>query len=101
MAEYVSDADEPEYVEDFGFFHSAAYVFETAQIATELRILPQAGGWDDQSAEWCDDFFTWLKLKHYAESEKQPRERKDPPDDLKDLYAPDAADEWSNYTRDE
>ncbi len=55
--------DEPDDVNDFGFNNPLSYVMSTGQIFVQSRfiVMPNAGGWDDQDAAWCDDMLVYLK----------------------------------------
>ena len=57
--------------EDFGFANDAEYVKQTGQIfiLSNFNVMPNAGGWDDQDALWCDDMITYLKGYKRAEWE--------------------------------
>jgi hypothetical protein len=40
-------------------FHAVADVIECGQIFAKWKILPEAGGWIDQSVEWRHDLLTY------------------------------------------
>ena len=40
-------------------YHAVADVIECGQIFAKWKILPEAGGWIDQSVEWRHDLLTY------------------------------------------
>lgn len=41
-------------------FHPVGDVIECGQMFTKWKILPEAGGWIDQSVEWRSDLLTFI-----------------------------------------
>ena len=65
-------SDEPPPIpKDFGFHHPEDYVFERANLFVNYKILPGAGGWDDQDPQWTDDLKTWLSLRNRVQWERR------------------------------
>lgn len=52
--------DPPREVDDFGFYYPLEYVLETGQLLVNYRIMPKAGGWDEQDYWWKEDMLTYL-----------------------------------------
>ncbi|MBK8035296.1 MAG: hypothetical protein IPK17_38490 [Chloroflexi bacterium] len=60
----ISEDDAPPPIPaDFGFHHDEDYVFDRGNLFVHYRILPKAGGWDDQDSAWTDDLKLWLTLR--------------------------------------
>ena len=64
MERHVTDDAEPDELEDFGFHHDVEDVFEVCNALLAFRVLPAAGGWFDQPAEWVDDIKTFFAVRN-------------------------------------
>lgn len=73
MERALSEADGEVELRDFGFHHHEDTVFEVCDIliASEFQILPDAGGWLDQTEEWADDIREFLHLRAYVKAQKK------------------------------
>ena len=75
MRRYLDTDAPPRRPGDFGFWHSEAYVWEACPLV-EKGILPQPGGWDDQTTQFRDDYYTWSRLYAYVAAKKRAKEAK-------------------------
>lgn len=62
----------PDPLGDFGFWNGWEYVRDSCQIASQLKILPRAGGLDDQDPLWVVDLKTYLAGLSRARYEQNP-----------------------------
>lgn len=69
----------PETDTDFGFILPEGRVLETGQIfvLSNFQVMPNAGGWDDQDADWTQDMMTFLTIR----AQEYARDADPPPDD--------------------
>lgn len=44
---------------------------ETISALRAFNVLPDAGGWNDQDADWTDDVFTYLALERRIKWERE------------------------------
>jgi hypothetical protein len=99
--EMMANADaEPSDLDDFGFNNSLNYVLSTGQIFVQSHfvVMPQAGGWDDQDAAWCDDMLIYLrglarKKWEYIQSKSESGDKSDVNTQESDEETPD----WTAY----
>ena len=51
-------------IEDYGFHNPPDYVTESFETwyLTEYRVMPRAGGWDDQDYYWRQDMRQMLRI---------------------------------------
>lgn len=79
MWAFVADEDEPPELTDFGYHNDENYLWETATmfVNSDYKVMPQAGGWDDQFADWRDDITTWSALYRRIRWEKRQQDSTD------------------------
>lgn len=57
--------------DDFGFFHPPDVVLEVWMMMHQYHILPEAGGWLDQSETWQHDLSVCRRLYNVAVQKEQ------------------------------
>lgn len=57
------------FLSDWGLNLPVDYALQTFQVwyLSDYKVLPEAGGWNDQDAQWRDDMLTLLSVKAYHE----------------------------------
>lgn len=57
------------HLDNWGLNYPVDYALHTFQVwyLSDYKVLPDAGGWNDQDLQWRDDMLTLLSVKAYHE----------------------------------
>lgn len=96
MEQYLDSKAEPEPPEDVDFEpYSPEWMFETGNNFVEFGILPFAGAWEDQPADWIDALHKWLALRRYLSRD----DKKGESDPFRELAA-ESGEDWTGMMND-